>query len=205
MKELIVILLWGMYLSSVEAQEIYKWEDERGVVHYGDKPPRPDVKPFEKEQVPYSNMESEGNASPSTDKGEKHGYTRGRGSGPRPSPSLGSPKAWLDHSSGDFWFSGTIRNGGKGLCDAPAVEVAVIDELGSVDGNFEVSASPSEIGRGEGAEFSGKYFAPVGNKMSWEAIPRCYSTVGAIYGARKRGTLRITHSRTVRSKKLRTQ
>jgi len=204
MNALIVIIFWGMSLSNVEAQEIYKWEDEKGVVHYGDKPPHPDVKPFAKEQVPYSNMEREGNESSSTTPGEKHVRARNRSYGPRPSPSLSSPKAWVDNGSGDFWFSGVVRNGGKGLCDAPAVEVAVIDELGSVDGNFELPASPGEIGRGEGAEFSGKYFAPVGNKLSWVAVPRCYSTVGAVYGARKRGTLRITHSRTVRAKKLRT-
>ena len=126
-------------------------------------------------------------------------------SGPRPSPSLSQPKAWLDKSSGDFWLSGEIHNGGRGLCDSPAVEVAVIDELGSVDGRFEVAATPTEIGRGEEAQFSGKYFAPVGNKVSWQAIPRCNGTAGVTYGAGKRGSLHITHSRTVRSKRLRTQ
>ena len=97
-----------------------------------------------------------------------------------------------------------MRNGGGGPCDAPTVEVAVIDELGSVNGRFEVAATPSGIGKGEDAQFSGKSFAPVGDKLSWEATPRCGSAIGAIYGARKRGSLRITHSRVVPPKKLKT-
>ena len=95
-----------------------------------------------------------------------------------------------------------MRNGGRGLCDLPTVEVAVIDELGRVDGRFELVAAPNGINKGEDAQFSGKYFAPIGDKLSWEATPRCGSSIGAIYGARKRGSLKITHSRVIRSKKL---
>jgi hypothetical protein len=97
-----------------------------------------------------------------------------------------------------------MRNGGRGLCDAPTVEVAVIDELGRVSGRIELAAAPNGINKGEDAQFSGSSSAPLGNKLSWEATPRCGSTVGAIYGARKRGSVRIPHSRIVPSKKLKT-
>lgn len=113
-------------------------------------------------------------------------------------------KSWIDRR-GDFWLSGIIRNGGKGTCETPGAEIAVIDELGSIDGQFELMAKPGDLARGEEAEFSGKYFAPIGDKLSWEATPRCSGTTGVFHGARKRGTLKIPHSRTVRTKRTRTK
>jgi hypothetical protein len=82
--------------------------------------------------------------------------------------------------------------------------VAVIDELGKISGRFELAANPNGINKGEDAQFSGSRSAPLGNTLSWEATPRCGSAIGAIYGARKRGSVRIPHSRIVPSKKLRT-
>lgn|GEM_PF-3860255 len=204
-RALLVIACLIVTLQAVHAQDIYKWEDEKGIIHYGDKPPQPGATPFIKDTAPFSTP----GGRPGASRGEEppvspHGR-RGRTQRPTlPSPSLRQSKAWIDHPNGDFWISGTMHNGGRGLCDAPAVEVAVIDELGSVNGRFEVAATPPGIGKGEDAQFSGKSFAPVGDKLSWEATPRCGSTIGAIYGARKRGSLHITHSRRVPSKRLKT-
>ena len=206
MRTLLVIACLPVLLhQTVYAQEIYKWEDEKGVIHYGDRPPQRGAAPFIKDTAPFS---TPGGQSEPERKDEFLPSSRGKGRRSQrsalPSPSLQRPKAWIDHPNGDFWISGTLRNGGGGLCDAPAVEITVIDELGSVDRRFEVAVTSSGLSKGEDAQFSGKSFAPVGGKMSWEATPRCSSTIGAIYGARKRGSLRITHSRIVPSKKLKT-
>jgi hypothetical protein len=204
MRTLLVIACLTIPVQAVHAQDIYKWEDEKGVIHYGDKP-APGAKPLDKATVPFSTPggqsetplpEEPSNSSPRQ--------------GPRarvqrtalPSPSLKQPKAWVEYPSGNFWISGTMRNGGRGLCDAPTVEIAVIDELGRANDRFELSAVPNGINKGEDAQFSGNRSGPIGDKLSWEATPRCGSAVGAIYGARKRGSLRIPHSRIVRSKRL---
>jgi len=193
-------------LSAAHAQDIYKWEDEKGVIHYGDKP-APGATPFKKEVAPFSLPEGQSETSV-TEKPSKSSPRRGtRERAQRttlPSPSLSQPKAWIEYPSGNFWISGTLRNGGRGLCNAPAVEIAVMNELGKVDGRFELSAAPGDIGKGEDAQFSGNHSVPIGDKLSWEATPRCGSAIGAIYGARKRGSLRIPHSRVIRSKKLKT-
>lgn len=207
MKALLSILIVMFFLSSGTAQEIYKWEDEKGVIHYGEKPESPTAIPFEKEKVPYSNIKEGQGQSPA----ELESPSGGGGDTPRvsrraeklaarPSPSMKGTKAWIDRR-GDFWLSGVIHNGGKGICEAPGAEVAVIDELGSIDGQFEISAAPNNLGRGEDAEFSGKHFTPIGDKLSWEATPRCSGTTGVIYGARKRGKLTISRHRTLRMRR----
>ena len=200
----LILLPWGAF-----AQEIYKWEDEKGVIHYGDKPHHPAAAPLEKEKAPYSTTESLSSESPSQEKTYKQReldeeYSGGGGRQPRPSPTLGRPKAWLGRN-GRLRLSGTIRNGGKGICESPAIEVVVFDESGSIDGNFETTAFPHEIGRGEEAQFEGEYLTPVGDFLSWDAIPRCDSSEGAIYGAHKRGTVSLNRRRTLRLKKFRTQ
>ena len=183
MRTLVVIACLTLPLFTVHAQDIYKWEDEKGVIHYGDKPLHPKATPFQKETAPFSTPEGQSGTS-----GIEEPITAPRGrTGQRvqrptlPSPSLQQPKAWIDHPRGDFWISGTMRNGGRGLCATPVVEVAVVDELGRVDGRFELPAAPSEIGKGEDAQFSGSHSAPVGDKLSWEATPRCGSL--RTYGA----------------------
>ena len=205
MRTLLVIACLTVPLPVAHAQNIYKWEDERGVIHYGDKAPQSGAKPFLKDIAPFSLPEGQsrtpvteepGNSSP------RQGARAGEQRAALPSPSLKQPKAWVEYPSGNFWISGTMRNGGRGPCDAPTVEVALIDELGKVGGRFELSAAPNDIGKGEDAQFSGSHSVPIGDKLSWEATPRCSSTIGAIYGARKRGSLRIPHSRVVPSKKL---
>ncbi len=207
MRTLLVIACLSISLETVHAQDIYKWEDEKGVIHYGDRPSAPGATPFKKENAPYS---MPGGQSDTPVREEPTSPSRRREPRERaqrptlPSPTLRQPKAWIDHPGGDFSIAGILRNGGRGLCDSPVVEVTVINEMGGIDGRFEVAAAPTEIGKGEQAQFSGKYFAPVGDKLSWEATPRCGSTIGAIYGARKRGSLRITHNRIVPSKKLKT-
>jgi len=49
MKILSVITFLVLFPWAVFAQEIYKWEDEKGVVHYGNAPNRPAAKPLEKD------------------------------------------------------------------------------------------------------------------------------------------------------------
>lgn len=206
MRTLLVIACLTVPMLTAHAQDIYKWEDEKGVIHYGDKP-APGAKPLNKETVPFS---TPGGQSETSETEEPGSSSPRRGSRAReqraalPSPSLRQPKAWVEYPSGNFWISGTMRNGGRGLCNAPAVEIAVIDELGRVDGRFELAATPNDINKGEDAQFSGSRSVPIGDKLSWEATPRCGSDIGAIYGARKRGSLRIPHSRIVPSKRLKT-
>ena len=81
----------------------------------------------------------------------------------------------------------------------------LFDENGSVDGSFEAAAFPSGIARGEEAQFEGKYFTPVGDSLSWDAIPRCGNSDEAVYGARKRGTLSLKRRRILRLKKFKTR
>ena len=206
MRTLLVIVCLTVPVQAVHAQDIYKWEDEKGVIHYGDKP-APGAKPLDKATVPFSTPGGQ-SETPLTEEPSNSSPRQGsRARAPRaalPSPSLRQPKAWIDHPGGNFWISGTMRNGGRGSCDAPSVEIAVMDGLGRVDGRFELSATPNGINKGEDAQFSGNHSVPIGDQLSWEATPRCGSTIGAIYGARKRGSLRIAHSRLIRSKKLKT-
>lgn len=205
MRTLVVIACLSLPVLPVYAQDIYKWEDEKGVIHYGDKPPKAGAAPFLKDTAPFSTPGGQSATPETKEPSESSRGRRGRVQRPSlPSPSLRQPKAWVEYPNGTFWISGTMRNGGRGPCDAPAVEVAVIDELGRVSGRIELAAAPNGINKGEAAQFSGSYSVPIGDKMSWEATPRCGSTVGPIYGARKRGSLRIPHSRIVPSKKLKT-
>ena len=212
MKVPVLILILVLYSFPVAAQEIYKWEDEKGVMHYGDKPQQPGAKPFSKEKAPYSNLKEGQGESPQEpevetvdDTPSSRAARRTGKPAPRPSPSMKGAKAWIDRRRGDFWFSGIIRNGGKGICETPGAEITIIDELGSIDGQFELTAKPGDLGRGGEAEFSGKYFAPIGDKLSWEATPRCSGLTGVFHGAQKRGKLKILHSRTVRTKRTQTK
>ena len=205
MKTLLIITFMVLLSCSALAQEIYKWEDEKGVLHYGDKPAHPAATPLEKDAVPYSNT---GSLPPEekvrTRRERDEAYTSDAGRQLHPSPSLARPKTWLDRT-GSFWLSGAIHNGGKGVCEFPAVEVVLFDENGSVDGSFEAAAFPNGIARGEEARFEGKYFTPVGDSLSWDAIPRCGNSDEAVYGARKRGTLSLKRSRILRLKKFKTR
>lgn len=209
MKTLPVITFLILLPCHAFAQEIYKWEDEKGVIHYGEKPDHPAASPLKKDATPYSNTGNLPPESPAEKKArmrEEREEERGSSGGhqPRPSPSLGQPKAWLDRN-GRLRLAGTIRNGGKGICESPAVEVVVFDDNGSVDGNFATAAFPNEIGRGEEAKFEGEYLTPVGDFLSWDAIPRCDFSEGAVYGARKRGTVSLNRHRTLRLKQFKTK
>jgi hypothetical protein len=190
-------------------QEIYKWEDDKGVIHYGEKPPHPAATILEKDTVPYSTTEGSSSSYPSD------GRTRSRrdlddiqtdsvGRQPSPSPSLAKAKASLV-ASGRLRLSGTIRNGGKGLCESPAVEVILFDDNGNVDGSFETTAVPSGIARGQEARFEGEYFTPVGESVAWDAVPRCDGENGVVYGGHKSGTLKLKQSRTLRLKTFKTR
>ncbi|MBI3757140.1 MAG: DUF4124 domain-containing protein [Deltaproteobacteria bacterium] len=199
-----LIILWGTPLC---AQEIYKWEDKNGVVHYGDAPTAPAAAPMNTEDIPYSHTESSPSQSSSERtprlrremnevRSEKEHYL------PRALPRLDRPQASIARN-GRLRLSGVIRTSGKSPCQAPAVEVTIVDELGSTDGNFATLAHPDVIMRGEEARFEDEYFTPVGGSFSWDAVPRCSTADGAVYGAHKRGTLKTGQSRIIRAKKLR--
>jgi hypothetical protein len=208
-KTLTVIVLMALFSCSALAQELYKWEDEKGGLHYGDKPAHPAATPLEKDAVPYSHT---GSLPPESRAEEKarlrqerdEARTNDTGRQLRPSPSLTRPKAQLDRT-GSFWLSGAVRNSGKGVCEFPAVEVVVFDDNGSVDGSFETAAFPSGLARGEEAQFEGKYLTPVGDSLSWDVIPRCGNSADVVYGARKRGTLSLKRSRILRLRKFKTR
>jgi hypothetical protein len=208
MKTLRVITFLIFLPCEVFAQEIYKWEDEKGVIHYGAQPTQPAAKPFDKDMVPYSNTGDLPSESPAEKKARQRNEreeerANGGARQPRPSPTAGRPKAWLD-DNGRLRLSGTIRNGGKGLCASPAVEVTVFDQDGSVDGNFATAAFPGEIARGEEAQFAGEYLTPVGDSLSWDVLPRCDSVAGVVYGAHKRGSVSLRQHRILRLKKFKT-
>ena len=128
--QLLICLVPVFFSFPVMGQEIYKWEDEKGVIHYGDKPQQPGAKPFSKEQVPYSNMKEgqggiarEPQVETVTDEPEPRASRGAEKQPPRPSPSMKGAKAWIDRR-GDFWLSGIIRNGGKGISCCSASRIA---------------------------------------------------------------------------------
>src|SRR5262249_21867906 len=127
MKTLVIMTLLVLFSSLGFSQEIYKWEDEKGVIHYGDNPTAPTATPLEKESLPYSHTGSLPTESSTERKArlrhevdETQSYSERRQ--PNPSPSLTQPKVSLA-PNGHLRLSGSVRNGGKGLCDSPAVEV----------------------------------------------------------------------------------
>jgi len=198
-----LIIVWGTPLC---AQEIYKWEDKNGVMHYSDTPTVPAAS-MNAEDIPYSHtgsFPSESSSERTPDlhremnevRSEKEHYLS------RALPSLDRPQASIARN-GRLRLSGVIRTSGKSPCQAPAVEVTIVDELGSTDGNFATLAHADVIMRGEEARFEDEYFTPVGGSFSWDAVPRCSTADGAVYGAHKRGTLKTGQSRIVRSKRLR--
>lgn len=209
MKALIPVAFIVLSSSLVIAQEIYKWEDEHGVTHYGDTPGHSTASPLEKEELPYSHTGS----SPAESAAERKARSRAEAKEarledsqhlPNASPHLNRPKAWIE-KNGRLRLSGAIRNSGKGQCDAPSVEVVIFDDNGNEDGNFITAATANSLGYGGEARFEGEYFTPVGDALSWQAVPRCGAAEGTVYGASKQGTLKITHSRTIRSKRLRSR
>jgi hypothetical protein len=186
----------------VSAQEIYKWEDEKGILHYGAQPAHPTATPLAKDAVPYSTTGStsrealeQNDLQVHQEVGEASSSAIGRG--PRPSPSLVWTKAVLG-ANGRLRLSGAIRNGGKGLCESPAVEVVLFDDNGSIDGSFTAVALPAVIARGQEARFAGEFFTPVGEVVSWDAVPRCGGAERVVYGGHKSGSLKLRQSRTLR-------
>lgn len=197
------------YAGGVSAQEIYKWEDERGVLHYGERPAHPAATPLVKDAVPYSTTTT----SPSETLRHDDLWTRqevGAASvgeedrGLRPSPRLVGARAVLG-ANGRMRLAGAVRNGGEGLCESPTVEVVLFDDTGSIDGRFETGAFPEVIAPGQEARFVGEFFPPVGERVSWDAVPRCDSVEGIVYGSRKSGSLPLRQSRTLRMRTAKTK
>jgi len=209
MQVFMTAILLILVSSSAFSQEIYKWEDEKGVIHYGDRPAHPSAIPMTTEGLPYSHTGSlptesaaERKARLRQEKAEARRDEQQRL--PDASPSLNRPKAWIDRN-GRLRLSGVMRNKGRGVCSAAAVEVTVFDDNGSRDGSFETTLSPGTLEYGNEARFEGEYLTPVGDSLSWEAAPRCGAAELTIYGASKRGELKTSHNRTVRSRRRRTR
>jgi hypothetical protein len=209
MKTLVHVALAVLASSPVFSQEIYKWEDENGVVHYSDTPRDSTVSPLKKEELPYSHT----GAFPTESSAERKARLRTElndarvEAAQRPAnaaPRLHRPKAWIENN-GRLRLSGVIRNSGKGQCDDPSVEVTIFDDNGSEDGRFVTAAALNTIAHGAEARFEGEYFTPVGAALSWQAVPRCGAADAAVYGASTQGTLKLTHSRTIRLKRLRSR
>jgi hypothetical protein len=205
------LLLLFMFSTSPKspllAQEIYKWEDQNGVVHYSDTPNAPTAKPMPTGDIPYSHTGSlpgesaaERNARIRSERNEARFEKQQRA--PRAHPSLSRVHAQLA-PNGHLRLFGVIRAKGKSVCQQPAVEVTIFDELGNTDGNFATAARPEAIMGSEEAYFEGDYLTPVGGSFAWDAAPRCSTVDGAVYGAHKRGSLKTTYGRIVRSKKFR--
>lgn len=194
--------------SSVSAQEIYKWEDERGILHYSERPSHPAATPLVKEAVPYSTTTTSLEALQQRDLWTPQAVGEvAVGEEDRdlpPSPRLVGARAVLG-ANGRLRLSGAIRNGGKGLCEAPTVEVVLFDDNGSIDGRFEAGAFPAVIGHGQEARFAGEFFPPVGERVSWDAVPRCEGAEGVVYGRHKSGSLALRQSRTLRMRTLKTK
>src|SRR5437870_3658355 len=108
-----LIVLWGTPLC---AQEIYKWEDKNGVVHYSDTPTVPAAASMNAEDIPYSHTgsfpsESSSEKTPRLHeemnevRSEKEHYL------PRALPSLDHPQASIARN-GRLRLSGVIRISG---------------------------------------------------------------------------------------------
>jgi hypothetical protein len=209
MHTLLIALLLILMSHPTLSQEIYKWEDENGVIHYGDQPAHPSAAPMTTEKIPYSQTgslppESAAETKARLRQEKEEARLEERQRLPNASPSLTRPKAWIDRD-GRLRLSGVMRNSGRGLCEVAAVEVVVFDDNGSKDGGFETAISPSTLEHGDEARFEGEYFTPVGASLSWEATPRCGAAELTIYGAAKRGKLKISHSQTIKLKRRRTR
>src|SRR5215831_1389697 len=106
----VLIALWGTHLC---AQEIYKWEDKNGIVHYSDAPTVPAAASMNAEDIPYSHTgsfpsESSSKKTPRLHEEmnemrfEKERYL------PRALPSLDRPQALIARN-GRLRLSGVIR------------------------------------------------------------------------------------------------
>lgn len=109
---------------------------------------------------------------------------------PQPRPILSWPQGWLEGSR-QFWLTGGVYNLGQGVCEVPAVEVTVYDDTGGVVGSFETAAEADALQWEEEARFEGQGVTPIGESLSWEALPRCNNADGEVYGPRQRGSLNL--------------
>ena len=149
MQAFMTAILLVLTSSSVFSQEIYKWEDEKGVIHYGDRPSHPSATPMSTEEIPYSHTgslpaESAAERKVRLRQEKEEARQEKQQRLPDASPRLSRPKAWLDRS-GRLHLSGVMRNKGRGVCAVATVEVTVFDDNGSKDGSFETAISPGTL------------------------------------------------------------
>jgi hypothetical protein len=109
---------------------------------------------------------------------------------PQPLPVLAWPQGWLAGTR-QFWLTGDVYNLGQGVCENPAVEVTVFDDTGTVTGTFETAAEVDILEWEEQGQFEGQGVTPIGESLAWEAVPRCSTEAGDIYGPRQRGSLNL--------------
>src|SRR5438128_11462265 len=193
MTTLLAITCLLVLSGAVYAQEIYKWEDGKGILHYSDHPEHRTATLFQKDTVPYSQTNDLMPASPAEHQASTHEAegTHEARPAPPPAPGLVGTDAWLDET-GKLHLSGIIYNAGPGVCVAPRVEVVIFDDQGGTDGMFATAAVPSAISEGKEAHFAGDYHTPVRTALSWDALPRYDSTVGVAYGPRRWGSVSLS-------------
>ena len=109
----------------------------------------------------------------------------------QPLPVLAWPQGWLEGTR-QFWLTGGVYNLGQGVCENPAVEVTVFDDTGSIVESFETGTETAALQWEERGTFAGQGVSPVGKSLSWEAVARCSTEGGEIYGPLQRGSLNLT-------------
>jgi hypothetical protein len=152
-----VILL--LAAGSASAQTVYRWEDERGVVHFSDAPPR-DAKNIESRNMPRAPKPSireaadPSVAAPAESEGDSNKDPK-----PGATPSAArieiTAKSVIPAGEATNEFSGEVENVGG----SPANDVVVIIEItepnqGADCLREEVDVSPSSLEPGEKGSFS---------------------------------------------------
>jgi len=148
----------------VSAQTVYRWEDERGVVHFSDAPPR-DAKNVQARDLPRApkpavqrvedpDAASEDGTASDSKKAENHNATADE---EKPSAARVELKKQDVNSTGDATseFTGEVENVG-GLRANDVVVVIDVTETNQGDHCLreEVEVSPSSLGPGEKGSFS---------------------------------------------------
>jgi len=160
---LIFAALLMLLTTAMSAQTVYRWEDDRGVVHFSDAPP-PNAKNVEKRSMPRAPKPSiRGSEAPSADASDqaKDGSDAPEAKSDEAETASGPARVQIKQQDvtpvGDSTseFSGEVENVGG----SPASDVAVIIEVtetnqGAECFREEVAVSPSSLGPGEKGTYS---------------------------------------------------
>jgi hypothetical protein len=153
-------LLLVLVGSLVSAQTVYRWEDERGVVHFSDAPPR-DAKNVESRSMPSApRLAVRGTEEASVAAEDDSKDVESQESGPaddKPSEARVEIKKQDVNPVGDATseFSGEVENvGGSRASDVVVVIEVTETNQGAHCLREEVDVSPSSLDAGEKGSFS---------------------------------------------------